>query len=101
MSFLWIEMLWLLLLVPVLVIVYILIQRRRQKYALRYASLSLVKEALGRGPGIRRHIPPILFLIGLTVMIVALARPAGNRHTAITARHGHPDHRCLREYAGG
>jgi Ca-activated chloride channel family protein len=76
MSFLWISMLWLLLLVPVLVLVYILLQRRRQKYAVRYASLSLVKDALGRGPGVRRHIPPILFLVGLAVAIVALARPA-------------------------
>jgi len=69
-------MLWLLLLVPVLIAAYIIAQRRRQKYALRYASLSLVKEALGRGPGLRRHIPPIVFLLGLTVMIVALARPS-------------------------
>jgi Ca-activated chloride channel family protein len=75
MSFLWTEMLWLLLLVPALIAVYVIMQRRRQKYALRYASLSLVKEALGRGPGIRRHIPPLLFLLGLAVMIVALARP--------------------------
>ena len=75
MSFLWIQMLWLLLLVPVLIAVYIIMQRRRQKYAVRYASLSLVKEALGRGPGIRRHIPPIIFLIGLTILLVALARP--------------------------
>lgn len=76
MSFLWINMLWLLLLVPALVLIYILLQRRRQKYAVRYASLSLVKDALGRGPGVRRHIPPILFLAGLAVAIVALARPA-------------------------
>ncbi len=46
MSFLWTEMLWLLLIVPVLIAVYIFLQRRRQKYAVRYASLSLVKEAL-------------------------------------------------------
>ena len=75
MSFLWPEMLWLLVVVPGLTIAYVLSQRRRQKYALRYASLSLVKEALGRGPGIRRHIPPVLFLVGLTTMAVALARP--------------------------
>ena len=31
MSFIWINMLWLLLLVPILVLVYILLQRRRQK----------------------------------------------------------------------
>lgn len=75
MSFIWPFMLSLLLLIPVLIIVYILLQRRRQKYALRYASLSLVKEAMGRGPGFRRHIPAIIFLIALTFMIVALARP--------------------------
>src|SRR3989304_4189750 len=75
MSFLWIEMLWALLLVPALAIAYILVQRRRRKYALRYSSLSLIKEALGRGPGIRRHIPPVLFLMSVTIMIFALARP--------------------------
>ena len=68
-------MLTLLLLIPVLILVYILLQRRRQKYALRYASLSLVKEAMGRGPGWRRHIPAAFFLIALTFMIIALARP--------------------------
>lgn len=75
MSFLWVNMLWLLALVPALVAAYWLLQRRRKKYALRYASLSLVRDALGRGPGMRRHIPPILFLIALTVMAFALARP--------------------------
>ncbi len=75
MSFLWIELLWLLALVPVLILVYILIQRRRQKYALRYSSLTLVKDALGHGPGLRRHIPPALFIFGLAAMIFALARP--------------------------
>jgi len=75
MSFLWVEMLWALGVVPALIIAYILVQRRRRKYALRYASLSIVKEALGRGPGIRRHIPPALFVMGVATMIVALARP--------------------------
>lgn len=76
MTFLWLEMLWAMLVVPALVTAYILVQRRRRRYALRYASLSLVKEALGRGPGIRRHIPPLLFLMGMAAMIFALARPA-------------------------
>ena len=75
MQFLWPSMLWLLLFVPALVGAYVLAQRRRQRYALRYASLSLVREAVGRGPGIRRHIPPALFLMGVAVMLVALARP--------------------------
>jgi Ca-activated chloride channel family protein len=76
MSFIWGGMLWLLVLVPVLVGLYVLAQRRRQRYALRYASLSLVKDALGKGPGIRRHIPAAIFLAGMTVIIVALARPS-------------------------
>jgi len=67
--------LWLVLIVPILIALYVWAQRRRQKYALRYASLSLVKEALGRGPGIRRHIPPALFLAALFFMTVAVARP--------------------------
>ena len=75
MTFLWPTVLFGLLLIPVLVALYILAQRRRQRYALRFASLSLVKDALGRGPGFRRHIPPILFLLALMIMIVAAARP--------------------------
>jgi len=76
MEFIWPFMLWFLLVVPILIVLYILSQRRRQRYALRYASLSLVKEALGRGPGRKRHIPPALFIAALAVMLFALARPA-------------------------
>ena len=75
MNFLWPEMLWLLAVLPVLVLLYIWLQRRRKKIAVRYASLSLVREAVGRGPGWRRHVPPLLFLSALTLMIAAIARP--------------------------
>src|SRR5437879_4430183 len=75
MTFQWPNMLWFLLLVPLLLAAYTWAQRRRQKYAVRFASLSLLKEAMGKGPGIRRHIPPALFMIALGVMIVGLARP--------------------------
>jgi len=78
MSFEWINMLWLLLLIPVLVLIYILIQRKRQRYALKFASFPLMKQALGSGPGIRRHIPPIMFLAALAIMILALARPSAS-----------------------
>jgi Ca-activated chloride channel homolog len=76
MTFLWPEMLWLLLLVPAAVIAYVLLLRRKKKAALRYASLSLVKSAMGAGQRLRRHVPPLLFLIALTLMLVAIARPA-------------------------
>lgn len=75
MSFLWPGNLLLVLVVPALIAAYIWAQRRRQKYALRYASLSLVREALGKGPGRKRHIPPALFLLALFFMAIGTARP--------------------------
>jgi len=69
-------MLWLLLSVPALVGAYLLLLRRKKKAALAYASLDLIKEALGAGQNLRRHIPPLLLLLALAVMIAALARPA-------------------------
>lgn len=75
MSFHWPVVLSALLLVPLLLVGYLVMLRRRQRYALRYASLSLVRDAVGKGPGLRRHIPPALFLVSLTAMIVAFARP--------------------------
>ena len=75
MSFEWPNMLWLLLALPLLVWAYLAVLARKKKYALRYASLQIVKEAMGKGAGIRRHIPPLLFLLALAVMIVAIARP--------------------------
>jgi Ca-activated chloride channel family protein len=75
-TFLWPEFLWLLLAVPLLIAAYVLILRRKRKTALRYASLTMVREAMGAGPRIRRHVPPLLFLLALLIMIVAVARPA-------------------------
>jgi len=75
MSFQWPEMLWLYLALPVLVAAYFYALSRKKKLALRYASLTLVKEAMGAGQKWRRHVPPILFLLALAVMIAAIARP--------------------------
>jgi Ca-activated chloride channel family protein len=74
-KFLWPEFLLLLALVPLLAALYIWLLRRRKRLAVRYATLSLVKEALGRGPGWRRHVPPALFLLGVTALLLAVARP--------------------------
>ena len=75
-SFLWPEFLWLLLLLPLLVLLYVWLLRRKKKIALRYASLSIVREAMGKGQSFRRHIPPLLFLMSLAAMLVASARPS-------------------------
>jgi Ca-activated chloride channel family protein len=75
MTFLWPQFLWLLLAVPLLVLLYVWLMRRKKKLALRYASLSIVREAMGAGQSVRRHIPPLLFLLAMIAMLVAAARP--------------------------
>jgi Ca-activated chloride channel family protein len=75
-SFVWPQLLWLLLALPVLVGIYVLLLRRKKKSAVRYANLDLVKEAMGPGDSIRRHVPPALFLLAIALLIVAMARPS-------------------------
>jgi Ca-activated chloride channel homolog len=74
-KFLWPEALALLLLVPLVAALYVWLLARRKRVAVRYANLPLVREAMGRGPGWRRHVPPVLFLLALTCMLLAVARP--------------------------
>ena len=74
-TFMWPTLLWLLLILPLLVLLYIWLMRRKKKMALRFASLSIVREAMGTGPSIRRHIPPFLFLLAVAAMLLAASRP--------------------------
>ena len=64
------------LLVPLLLLLYVWLLRRKKKLALRYASLSIVKEALGTSQSIRRHIPPLLFLLAIAAMLAARSGPS-------------------------
>ena len=75
-NFLWPQFLWLLLALPLLVLFYLWLLRRKKKMALRYASLSIVRKAMGPGQTIRRHIPPLLFLFALGLMLLASSRPS-------------------------
>ncbi|RIK44308.1 MAG: ABC transporter ATP-binding protein [Chloroflexi bacterium] len=75
MSFIWPAMLVSLVLIPLLAALYLRMQRRRRQMIARYGTLGLVREAGGRPLGVRRHLPPILFLTGLAILLVALARP--------------------------
>lgn len=75
MSMLWPYALALLGLVPALLGLYIWMLRRRRRYAVRYSSLGLVREALAPGSQWRRHLPFALFLAGLAGLALAVARP--------------------------
>lgn len=76
MSFEWPFLLYGLTFVPIMVGLYLLAQRRRRAYAVRFANLPLLREVAPRRPGVRRHLPPLFFLLGLAALLVSLARPS-------------------------
>lgn len=74
MSFIWPAMLWVLLAIPLLVLLYLLLQQRRRQFARQHGSFGLTQGSDGR-PARRHHLPAILFLIGIFVLLLSLGRP--------------------------
>jgi Ca-activated chloride channel family protein len=64
-----------LLLVPIALAVYLLVQRRRSRYVVRFTNVDLLTNLVPRRPGVRRHIPAALYLAAIAALSVALARP--------------------------
>jgi Ca-activated chloride channel family protein len=76
MTLLWPVLLVFLLAIPLLVAVYLLVQRRRGRRAVRFSSLSLITAARPGTSRVRRHLPFALFAASMGTLVVALARPA-------------------------
>lgn len=68
---------WLLLLLPVLALVaaYLIAQRRRRTFAVRFSSLPMLDKVAPRRPGWRRHAPAAAFGLAMTGLALAAARP--------------------------
>ena len=64
-----------LVLIPIAIAAYVLLQGRRREYAVRFASLATLASVAPRTPGWRRHLPPALLLLSLLALTFALARP--------------------------
>jgi Ca-activated chloride channel family protein len=75
MGLLWPGFLYLLLLIPLAVGVYLWALRRRRRFAVRYSSLSLLREAAAAQSWLHKHFPFLLFLLALAGLVVALSRP--------------------------
>jgi Ca-activated chloride channel family protein len=75
MSFLWPGMLVLLLGVPLLVLGYLALVRRRDQRAAELAAQGFVPTASAQRRRRRRHVPFAFFLVAVVVALVALARP--------------------------
>ena len=68
--------LWLLLGVVALAVVYLVQQRRRKAYAVRFTNLDLLDKVAPKRPAWRRHVPAVLALLCLSASIAAFAKPA-------------------------
>ena len=75
MNILWPWLLVSLLLVPLMIAAYVWMLRRKRKFAVRYSSVSLIRAAMPKRSQWRRHIPFVLFMVAVTSLITAMARP--------------------------
>lgn len=71
-----------LILVPVLVALYVVRERRRQGYTTRFTTPALLPNLVAATPAWRRHLPLALFIVALAAMIVGVARP----HASVTVQ---------------
>jgi Ca-activated chloride channel homolog len=68
-----------LLLLPLLVLGYRYLQRRPNRYAVRYTNLDVLATVVDSTRSWRRHAGLALFLLALTALLVGFARPSVNR----------------------
>ncbi|HEY6693189.1 MAG TPA: VWA domain-containing protein [Solirubrobacteraceae bacterium] len=61
-------------LVPLALAAYVVAQRRRRRYAVRYTNVDVLA-SVARRAGWARHIPAALALLALAALLVALGRP--------------------------
>ena len=70
------ELLLGLLLVPIALALYLLVQRRRARYVVRFTNVDLLSNLVPRAPRWRRHVPTALYLAAVAALAIALARPS-------------------------
>ena len=71
-----------LLVIPLAAVLYVLAERRRIKYAIRFTNLDVLAGVVA-GRSWRPYLPPALFLLALAALCVGMARP---QHTTLVAR---------------
>jgi Ca-activated chloride channel homolog len=74
--------LWLLVAVVALAVVYLVMQRRRRHYAVRFTNLDLLGSVAPKRPGWRRHLPAAVVALAMIVGVVGLARPVHSERVA-------------------
>ena len=75
MSFAWPIALSGLALVALALIAYLVAQRRRKRYVVRFTNLDLLENVVAASPRWRRHIPAVFTLLALSALVIGMARP--------------------------
>ena len=75
MSFGWPIALLGLVVVALALLAYVLVQRRRRRYVVRFTNFDLLENIVADSPRWRRHIPAAFALLALTALVIGLARP--------------------------
>jgi Ca-activated chloride channel family protein len=73
-----------LVLVPLALLAYVVAQRRRRRFAVRYPAVDVLASVAGKARG--RHLPALLALLSLAALGIALGRP--ERTIAVEQRQG-------------
>jgi Ca-activated chloride channel family protein len=79
-GFYWPKLLWLATALPLAMLLYAWVVRRRKRRLAKYANLAIVRDAAASTSALRRWTPPALYLAALALMVLAVARP----HATVT-----------------
>lgn len=62
--------------VPLALLGYLYVQRRRSRYVVRFTNVDLLANLVPKTPAWRRHVPPALYVAAMAALVIALARPS-------------------------
>ena len=62
--------------VPLAVLGYLYVQRRRSRYVVRFTNVDLLANLVPKTPAWRRHVPPALYVAAMAALVISLARPS-------------------------
>ncbi|MDQ3620679.1 MAG: VWA domain-containing protein [Actinomycetota bacterium] len=68
---------WLLILlvIPILIALYLWVQRRRARWSVSFTNLDVLAKVVATRPTWRRHVPAALYLLALCALLMGMARP--------------------------
>ena len=62
-----------------LLIAYVVAQRARRKYAVRFTSVDLLASVAPKRPGWQRHVSAALLILAVSALVVGFAQPTGTK----------------------